>query len=254
MTDCAPDLSIVIPAYNEEARLGWALPALADYLGRRQVGFELLVVDDGSTDGTRVVVEKIRRDFPMVRLLALNPNRGKGAAVKAGMLEARGDCVLFTDADQSTPITEIDRLLTALNRDDYDIAIGSRAVRGARVEQAQVWYRMLAGKLFGVATRLLAIRGIADTQCGFKLMRRDVARVIFPRVTSDSAIFDIELLIVATRLGYHVAEIPVKWVHDPDTRIPYNWRTALGIWRELWRIHRAHNLRGPLRARTSPRR
>ena len=108
----------------------------------------------------------------------------------------------------------------------------------------------MAGKLFGLATKCLAIYGIADTQCGFKCMRREVAQKIFPQVTSNSAIFDIEMLVVATREGYRVAELPVKWVHDPDTRIPYNLCSALRIWGELFRIHRAQKLTWPLKART----
>jgi len=156
---------------------------------------------------------------------------------------------LFTDADQSTPITEVDRLLVKLERDGYDLAIGSRAVPGAEVKQPQVWYRALAGKLFGVGTKLCCIRGIYDTQCGFKCMTRPVARKVFPQVTSNTAIFDIEMLVVAAREGYRVAEVPVKWVHDPDTRIPYDLRRALKIWGELFRIRRAHRVGWPLKAR-----
>jgi dolichyl-phosphate beta-glucosyltransferase len=121
---------------------------------------------------------------------------------------------------------------------------------GARVEQPQVWYRALAGKLFGLGTRLFCIHGIHDTQCGFKAMKREVAQKVFQQVTSNSAIFDIEMLVVATREGFRVAEVAVKWVDDPDTRIPYNLQRALHIWVELFRIRRAQRLLWSLKART----
>ena len=165
------------------------------------------------------------------------------------MLAAEGRTVLFTDADQSTPIGEVEKLLAKLAA-GHDVAIGSRAVPGAEVRQPQVWYRALAGKLFGLGTKLLCIRGVHDTQCGFKAMRHEAAQKIFPQVTSDTAIFDIEMLVVATRAGYRVAELPVKWVHDPETRIPYNFRSALRIWAELFRIRKAQRLSCPLRVRT----
>lgn len=235
-------LSVVIPAYNEEQRLKKHLPAIRAYLAGRS--FEIIVVNDGSTDGTARAAEELG-----ARLVDLQPNRGKGGAVRAGMLAARGRYVLFTDADQSTPICEVEKLLQKIEREGYDIAIGSRAVPGAQVEQPQVWYRALAGKLFGLGTKLLCIRGIADTQCGFKCMRREVAQKVFPQVTSNTAIFDIEMLVVATREGYRVAEVPVEWVHDPDTRIPYNLRRALRIWAELFRIRRVQRVGWPLKAR-----
>lgn len=236
-------LSVVIPAYNEEDRLRRHMPRIVEYLQSRNWKFEIIVVDDGSKDGTAVVA----RTLP-VRLISYTPNRGKGGAVKAGMLAAAGRYVLFTDADQSTPISEVEKLLAKLEA-GYDVAIGSRAMPGAEVEQPQVWYRALAGKLFGIGTKLLCIRGIHDTQCGFKAMTRDVAQKVFPQVTSNTAIFDIELLTVATREGYRIAELPVHWVHDPDTRIPYNLRRALRIWAELFRIHRAQHICWPLRVR-----
>jgi dolichyl-phosphate beta-glucosyltransferase len=235
------DLSVVIPAYNEEERLKRHIPAIRSYLTGKS--YEIIVVNDGSKDGTARVAQEFG-----VRLIDLQPNRGKGGAVKAGVLAARGWYVLFTDADQSTPINEVEKLLAKLDA-GYDMAIGSRAMPGAEVEQPQVWYRALAGKLFGVGTRTFCIRGIHDTQCGFKAMKREVAQRIFPQVTSNSAIFDIEMLLVATREGYRIAEVPVHWVHDPDTRIPYNLRRALGIWAELFRINRAQHVVWPVKVR-----
>jgi dolichyl-phosphate beta-glucosyltransferase len=242
METSLPHLSVVIPAYNEQERLKRFVPGIVEYLREKVPQFEIVVVNDGSKDGTAQTALELSKSYPMLRLIDLQPNRGKGGAVKTGMLDARGQYVLFTDADQSTPITEIDKLLAKLEREGYDMAIGSRGVPGAEVEQPQVWYRALAGKLFGVGTKLFCIRGIYDTQCGFKAMKREVAQKVFSQVTSNSAIFDIEMLVVATREGYRIAEVPVKWVHDPDTRIPYNLRRALRIWAELLRIRHAQRV------------
>jgi dolichyl-phosphate beta-glucosyltransferase len=239
----APDLSVVIPAYNEEKRLRTHIPGIVSFLRSRNFKFEIVVVNDGSRDGTARAAQELG-----VKLIDLQPNRGKGGAVKAGVLAAQGGFVLFTDADQSTPISEVDKLLAKIDA-GYDMAIGSRSVPGAEVKQPQVWYRALAGKLFGVGTKLLCVRGLYDTQCGFKLMRREVAQKIFPQVTSNTAIFDIEMLVVATREGYRVAEVPVQWVHDPDTRIPYNLLRALAIWGELFRIKCAQRLFWPLKVK-----
>jgi len=235
------DLSVVIPAYNEEERLRKHIPDIQAHLAGKS--YEIIVVSDGSKDGTARVAKEMG-----VGLIDLNPNRGKGGAVKAGMLAAQGRYVLFTDADQSTPIGEVNKLLEKLEA-GYDVAIGSRAVPGAEVEQPQACYRALAGKLFGVGTRLFCIHGIHDTQCGFKAMTREVAQKVFPQVTSNTAIFDIEMLVVATREGYRIAEVPVKWVHDPDTRIPYNLRRALRIWGELFRIRHTQRVGWPLKVR-----
>jgi dolichyl-phosphate beta-glucosyltransferase len=238
-----PYLSVVIPAYNEQQRLPKHIPDIVRHLGARNLTFEIIVVNDGSRDDTSRVARELGAN-----VIDLNPNRGKGGAVKAGMLAAQGRYVLFTDADQSTPIGEVDKLLEKLEA-GYDIAIGSRAVPGAEVQQPQAWYRALAGKLFGLGTKALCIRGIYDTQCGFKAMKREVAQKIFPQVTSHTAIFDIEMLVVAAREGYRLAEVPVRWVHDPDTRIPYNLRRALAIWRELFRIRHAQRVGRPLKVR-----
>ena len=248
--EARPYLSVIIPAYNEQERLKRFVPGIVKFLQSKGQPFEIIVVNDGSKDDTAKVTRELSTGFPMLRLIDLNPNRGKGGAVKAGMLDARGQFVLFTDADQSTPITEVEKLLPKLEGEGFDIAIGSRAVPGALVEQPQVWYRELAGRFFSVAAKLLCIRGIYDTQCGFKAMKREVAQKVFPQVTSNSAIFDMEMLAVATREGYRIAEIAVRWVHDPDTRIPYNLRRAINIWLELFRINRAQKIGWALKART----
>jgi len=245
-----PYLSVVIPAYNEQERLKRFVPGIVKYLQGKGQPFEIIVVNDGSRDSTAQVTRDLSKEFPMLRLIDLNPNRGKGGAVKAGMLDAQGEYVLFTDADQSTPITEVEKLLPKLEREGFGIAIGSRGIPGALVEQPQVWYRALAGRLFGIGTRTLCVRGLYDTQCGFKAMKHEVAQKVFPQVTSNSAIFDMEMLAVATREGYRIAEIAVQWVHDPDTRIPYNLRRAINIWLELFRINRAQKIGWALKAKT----
>lgn len=237
------ELSVVIPAYNEAERLKRHIPHIKKHLQGRT--HEIIVVNDGSKDETSAIA----RGFDGVEVIDLVPNRGKGGAVKAGMLAARGRYVLFTDADESTPIAEVDKLLAALDSGSYEMAIGSRGVPGHEVEEPQVWYRALAGKLFGLGAKLLCVHGFYDTQCGFKCMTREVAQRVFPHVTSPTAIFDIEMLIVATREGVRVAEIPVHWIHDPDTRIPYNLRRALKIWAELFRIRRAQRVGWPLKAK-----
>jgi len=241
-------LSVVIPAYNEEERLRRHMPGIVEFLRGKGLKFEIIVVNDGSKDGTARAIGELTGTYPMVRLISLEPNRGKGGAVRAGMLSATGRFVLFTDADQSTPIGEMDKLLKELES-GCDVAIGSRAVRGAEVKQPQAWYRAWAGKLFGWGTKLLCIRGIADTQCGFKAMTREVAQKVFSQVTSDTAIFDIEMLVVATREGCRITEVPVKWVHDPDTRIPYDLRRALRIWGELFQIRRVQHVGWPLKVK-----
>jgi dolichyl-phosphate beta-glucosyltransferase len=248
--EARPYLSVVIPAYNEEERLKRYVPGMVEFLQSKGRPFEIVVVNDGSRDHTPQAARDLSQTFPMLRLIDLNPNRGKGGAVRAGILDARGEYVLFTDADQSTPISEVDKLLQKMEVDGADIAIGSRSMPGARIEQPQAWHRALAGKLFGLGTRLLCVRGIRDTQCGFKAMKHVVAQKVFPQVTSDTAIFDIEMLVVATREGYRIAEVAVQWVHDPDTRIPYNMRRAVKIWIELLRIHRVQKVVWSLKART----
>ena len=248
MSVAQPYLSIVIPAYNEERRLVRAIPAIAAFVAPKGP-FESVVVDDGSRDGTAHITEELTKTHPQVRLISYKPNQGKGNAVRVGMLAAEGRYVLFTDADQSTPITELDKLLVKLERDGCDIAIASRRVPGAEVVLAQSWLRALASRVFWMAVRTLALRGVADTQCGFKCMRREVAQKVFPQVTTNTPIFDVEMLILAARAGYRVVEVPVRWVHDLDTRIPYNFRRAWQTWRELMRILWRHKVHWPVRVK-----
>jgi dolichyl-phosphate beta-glucosyltransferase len=213
------DLSVVIPAYNESARLPRSLERIREYLERRAGDFELLVVDDGSRDGTAEVATRILAPLgERGRVLPHRLNLGKGASVRNGMLVARGNRVLFTDADLSTPIEEIEKLERAL-MDGAGIAIGSRAVDRRLVEQRQSLPRDVMGRLFNLVVRLSAVRGIGDTQCGFKLFRREVVGPVFGRTRLDRFGFDVEVLAIAQRLGIRIAEVPVRWRNSPGSRV-----------------------------------
>lgn len=211
-----PQLSVVIPAYNEERRLGATLEGVASYLDERGLGHEILVVDDGSTDGTAELVRK--HSFPAVRLIELGTNRGKGAALRRGVAESRGRRVLLCDADLSTPIEELEALEERLDQ-GAAMAIGSRSAAGSDVRVRQPLYRELMGKTFNRVIRLLGVRGMTDTQCGFKLLDGELARRLFPRVATDRFAFDVELLWLARRDGHRVDEVGVAWIDSPDSRV-----------------------------------
>lgn len=227
------ELSLIIPAYNEELRLGQNLGPMWRGLRRRFSSFELIVVDDGSTDGTARVVEDFASEHPEVRLIRYDRNRGKGYAVRCGVLSSRGNWVLFSDADQSTPLREVGKLLKAL--EESDIAIGSRAVRDAHIIQSQPFYRMMMGKTFNKMVQLLAVPGILDTQCGFKCFRGTVARQLFSCCRIDGFSFDVEALFIARRMGLRVKEVGVLWRNSPESRV-HPIRHSLQMFRDLIRI------------------
>ena len=179
----------------------------------------MLVVDDGSTDATARVVEASRNGFPELRLISNGRNRGKGFSVQHGMLEARGEFALFTDADLSAPIEEADKLLARLRDGSYDGAIGSRAVDRSLIEVHQPAYRERAGIVFNRIVRGLTGLPFHDTQCGFKAFRREKARVIFEQQRTEGFGFDPEILFLARQKGLRIAEIPVRWAHDPTTKV-----------------------------------
>jgi len=213
-----PYLSIIIPAKDEEKRLPATLERVLAYLAAQPYSYEVVVVDDGSTDDTRGVVERFATLDPAVRLFSYGVNRGKGYAVRHGMLEAQGDYLLMCDADLSTPIEEVEKLFAALDG-GAEIAIGSRALQGSHLIVRQPPLRELIGRCFNLAVRLLAVPGIHDTQCGFKLFRRTAARDIFARLTIDHWCFDVEALLVARKLAYPVSEIPVTWVNEANSKV-----------------------------------
>ncbi len=219
-------LSIVIPAYNEAKRLPRTLERVHAYLQdavkRWQVEMddvEVIVVDDGSTDGTSELARTFSDKFPNFQVLRHSPNRGKGYAVKRGMLTARGRFRLFSDADLSTPIDEIDKMLPLLLSGEVDIVIASRGLPQSQLLVRQPWYREMLGRLFNLVVQALATPGIWDTQCGFKLFRGDVAERLFKLQTLDGFAFDVEVLYLARKFRYRIAEVPVRWLNDPNTKV-----------------------------------
>jgi glycosyltransferase involved in cell wall biosynthesis len=213
------DLSIVIPAFNEQQRLPRALDRILAYLNIRSQQSEILVVDDGSTDDTAKIVQSYSVKYPSLRLVSNSRNRGKGFSVRHGVLEACGEIVLFTDADLSTPIEEADKLLPELLENGYDMAIGSRAINRSLIEVHQSAFREQAGILFNGVVRWIVGIGFADTQCGFKAFRRERAKLIFEQQRIERFGFDPEILFLAKRHGLRVAEIPVRWSHDEATKV-----------------------------------
>lgn len=211
-------LSIVVPAYNEARRLPGTLPRVIEYVTGLAEPAEIIVVDDGSTDGTGDAAAAAARPGGPVVVLRSSPNRGKGAAVRRGMLAARFGHVLFTDVDLSTPIEETTKLRAALAR-GADVAIGSRRLAESDVQVRQPWLRELAGRTFSGLVSVLLLPGIHDSQCGFKIFRRSTARELFGRQRLDGFGFDAEVLWLARRLGYRVAEVPIVWRDDNRSNV-----------------------------------
>jgi glycosyltransferase involved in cell wall biosynthesis len=212
------DLSIIIPAYNEEARLPETLQRIAEYLPTLRMRTEVLVVDDGSTDSTAAVAESFHGKLTGLRVLSNRTNRGKGYSVRHGMLEAQGDMVLFTDADLSAPIEEAEKLLTPLNN-GYDVAIGSRAMDRSLISTRQSIFRETAGIIFNKIVRMVLRLPFVDTQCGFKAFRRERCRIIFEQQRIEGFGFDPELLYLARHYGLRAIEIPVRWGHSEATKV-----------------------------------
>ncbi|HYL46134.1 MAG TPA: dolichyl-phosphate beta-glucosyltransferase [Candidatus Limnocylindrales bacterium] len=233
----APELSIIIPAYNEESRLPRALERIRTYLSGRgltESKVEILVVDDGSADGTARVVAGCSREIPGLRLVSNDRNRGKGFSVRHGMLEARGRIALFTDADLSAPIEEADKLFAAIES-GADVAIGSRALDRSLIFAHQSRLRELAGIIFNGFVRALTGLPFADTQCGFKAFRREPCRIIFEQQRIERFGFDPEILFLAKRHGLRAAEVPVHWAHDPGTKV-HVLRDSLMMFSDLFYI------------------
>jgi len=212
------ELSVVIPAYNEEARVGPTIGEVARFLSTQEMTYEIVVVDDGSNDSTCDVVLEAARGLQNVRLVKNGANRGKGFSVKNGFINTGGELVLMSDADLSTPIEELTKLL-AEARAGADIVIGSRAMKGSRIIVRQPVYRMLMGKTFNKLVRLLTVQGISDTQCGFKLFRRSSCERLFGAQRIEGFAFDVELLFLADRMGLVVREVPVRWINSPMSRV-----------------------------------
>jgi len=209
-------LSVIIPAYNEEERIGESLERIKEYCSRVHPDHEVIVVDDGSRDGTSAMVLKHAKEWKQLRLMTLE-HRGKGHATKMGVLASSGEWILCSDADLSTPIDQVANMLEVGER--HPIVIGSRSISGASVTQPPPIHRKIMGRVFNWIVKALAVRGFQETQCGFKLFRRDAALDIFNRITLDGFAFDVEMLYLAGRLGYSVAEVPVSWRNDERTKV-----------------------------------
>jgi len=212
-----PELSIVIPAFNEELRLSASLGKIAAYIREKRPNTEVIVVDDGSADRTVAVAESWRDRIEQLRVVSNGVNRGKGFSVRRGLLEARAAVVLFTDADLSSPIDEGEKLLAALQ--SHDVAIGSRAVDRSLIEVHESLFREFAGIIFNRIVRLILRLPFVDTQCGFKAFRREKCRIIFEQQTIERFGFDPELLYLARHHGLSIAEVPVRWAHSPATKV-----------------------------------
>ncbi|MFC1640610.1 dolichyl-phosphate beta-glucosyltransferase [Patescibacteria group bacterium] len=220
MDDNRPYLSVVIPAYNEGERIITTLEHLRSYLKSRKLTGEVLIVDDGSSDNTAEIVQKISQEYPFIKLLQYGDNRGKGYAVRYGMTRAAGKYVLFADADGSTPFKEFDDFRKAF-QEGNDVVIGSRYIKGSDVKVKQPILRRILSRIANKIIQIVILWGIKDTQCGFKAFTNEAAKDIFNQVTIDRWGFDMEVLVIARKRGYKVVEDAVTWTNSADSRLKF---------------------------------
>jgi dolichyl-phosphate beta-glucosyltransferase len=240
-----PELSLVIPAYNEETRLEPTLREAVAYFRATSCPAEIIVVDDGSRDRTSEVVMRLSWEFEEIRLIRLAANRGKGYAVRSGVVNSNGKLVLFADADGSTPIEEVERLRAEIDA-GAAVAIGSRAVAGDGTKVRAKLHRRLIGRAFHALVSLLTVDGIHDTQCGFKLFRSETAHDLFSRMRMDGFSFDVEVLMMAQHRALRIAEVPVNWTHRAGSKVSMVVDSARMAY-DLFVI-RAHSMRGDYKA------
>jgi dolichyl-phosphate beta-glucosyltransferase len=235
----SPALSVVVPAYNESPRLPKTLTAIFNYLNGTDVDPELIVVDDGSTDETVRVVEEAFAQSGKVKttLIRNGVNRGKGYSVRRGLLASTSPIAIFSDADLSTPVNEVSKLMTVLEREGMDLAFGSRAIDRSLIHVHQPWRREQGGKVFNAIVRVATGLPFWDTQCGFKAFRMDACRPIIEAATIDRFGFDVELLYVAHLAGLRLREVPVRWDHNEGSKIDFV-RDSIGMFNEVRRIRR----------------
>jgi len=246
MVDTKPYLSVIIPAYNEAGRLPLTLVDVDRHLSTKDYSYEIIVVDDGSSDGTSEIVQKFTKLIPNLRVIGYSANQGKGNAVKLGMLEARGKYRLFDDSDNSTAIDHFDKMIPFL-KEGYDIVIGSRDVRGAQMHPPQSFLKRILGNLGNLFVQALLLPGIRDTQCGFKAFSEESATRIFTQQRIKRWGFDIEALALGKRMGYKIKEIPVYWVNDADSKVkPLAYFQVLfeTVKVRWWLWRKAYNLEG----------
>lgn len=230
-----PYLSIVIPAYKEEKRIHKILDAIIDYEKDQKFDIEVIVVVDGTPDKTAEAAEKYQGRIKGLKIIDRKENKGKGYTVRQGMLAAEGKYILFADADNATPIEQVDKLLKFV--DEYPLVIGSRYVKGGRLAISQSLFRKLGGRVLNLLLRMLAVPGIADTQCGFKLFAHDAAKEIFKRMTFDRWSFDIEVLAIARVHGYKIKEVGITWYNDPHSLVnPI--KDGLKMVRDAWTVRK----------------
>ncbi len=233
-------LSVVIPAYNEEERLPETLDRITEFFDKNGTNVEIVVVNDGSKDSTRRIIQKYSRTYKGIFLVNNTSNRGKGYSAKRGVLKATGDLILFSDADLSTPIEEYFKLKTYIDK-GYDIAIGSRRIKGADIKIQQPLHRRFLGRGFGLLTEIYAVKGIKDTQCGFKLFKRDIAKSIFERQKIDGFSFDVEVLFLANKLfNARIKEVPVTWINSAAASKVNAAKETFRMFRDLIKVRLLH--------------
>lgn len=208
-------LSIVIPAFNEARTIANTVNTITNYFKEKGIAIELIVVDDGSKDDTLGVLKSL--DYPELKIIENGTNRGKGYSVRKGVLAAKGDYILFSDADLSTPIYESEKFLEAIN--NYDIVIGSRRLKDSEIKIRQPLYRIALGGIFSFMTNFILLKGIKDPQCGFKIFKKETAHNIFNKVRINGFAFDVEVLFIASLLGYSIKEIPVQWYNNRNSKV-----------------------------------
>jgi len=231
-------LSVIIPAFNEEVRIIKTLETVLEYLKKQKYSYELIVVNDGSADKTAEIVNGFIKYYSNIKLLNNDKNMGKGYCVKKGMLEASGNYLLFSDADLSTPITEVNKLLSFVTK-DYSIAIGSRSLKGSEILVHQPFYRELMGKIFNRIIKIMLFKGFIDTQCGFKLFRKETAKQLFTLQKLNGFAFDVEVLYLALKNNYRVKEVPIKWINSSQSKVNAI-SSSLSMFCDLFKIRNYH--------------
>lgn len=227
-------ISVVIPAYKEVEFIKDSLTTVHNFLTKKNIDFEIIVVDDGSTDGTYDKVLEASKELTNINILVNDSNRGKGYSVKRGVLTARSQYILFSDADLSTPISELDKFMRYLE-EGVDIVIGSRALKASKILKKQSILRRTMGKIFNMLIRKILFDGIRDTQCGFKAFRSEVAKKIFSLQRFEGFCFDVEILYIAKKLGYSIKEVPVTWINREKSKVSIT-RSPREMFCDLFRI------------------